>query len=149
VLRIAGYEDPALDRASDALCTALQLTNFWQDLEGDWRRGRLYVPVEDCDACGAREGDLAVRPMTDAWRSALARVAGRTRECFAAGRFVCDGVRGRLRLELRLTWLGGVRILDRLDRAGFDVFSSRPSLGPGDAPALLWGAVRWRTNSGP
>jgi hydroxysqualene synthase len=148
VLRIAGYDDPALDRASDALCTSLQLTNFWQDLEGDWRRGRLYVPAEDCDACGAREADLMARPMTDAWRAVLARVARRTREGFAAGRFVCDGVKGRLRIELRLTWLGGVRILDRLERARFDVFSSRPSLGLADAPALLWGAVTWRTNSG-
>ena len=146
VLRIAGYDDPALDRASDALCTALQLANFWQDLERDWRRGRLYVPAEDCYACGAREIDLDVRPMTEAWRSALACVAGRTRESFAAGRPVCDGVKGRLRFELRLTWLGGVRILDRLERVGFDVFSSRPSLGPADAPALLWGAARWRSN---
>ena len=46
VLRIAGYDDPALDRSSDALCTALQLTNFWQDLDRDWRKGRLYVPLD-------------------------------------------------------------------------------------------------------
>ena len=147
VLRIAGYADPALDRASDALCTALQLTNFWQDLDRDWRHGRLYVPADDCDASAAREVDLSARRMTDGWRSALARVAGRTRQCFAAGRAVCDGVHGRLRLELRLTWLGGVRILDRLERVGFDVFSSRPSLGLADAPALLWGAMRWRAGS--
>ena len=44
VLRIAGYRDDALDRSSDALCTALQLTNFWQDFGRDWRAGRLYVP---------------------------------------------------------------------------------------------------------
>ena len=55
VLRIAGYDDPALDRASDALCTALQLTNFWQDLAVDWRRGRLYVPAEELRCRGARE----------------------------------------------------------------------------------------------
>ena len=36
VLRIAGYRDGALDRPSDALCTALQLTNFWQDFGRDW-----------------------------------------------------------------------------------------------------------------
>jgi squalene synthase HpnC len=147
VLRIAGYDDPALDRASDALCTALQLTNFWQDLERDWRRGRLYVPAEDRDACGASERDLDARPMTAAWRSALARVAARTRDRFAAGRPVCDGVRGRLRLELRLTWLGGVRILDRIERAGFDVCSSRPSLGAADVPALLWGVLTWRAHT--
>ena len=50
MLRIAGYDDPALDRSSDALCTALQLTNFWQDLDLDWQKGRLYVPLADVEA---------------------------------------------------------------------------------------------------
>ena len=58
VLRIAGYRDEALDRSSDALCTALQLTNFWQDFGRDWRAGRLYVPREVHESCGAREADL-------------------------------------------------------------------------------------------
>jgi hydroxysqualene synthase len=62
---------------------------------------------------------------------------------FDEGRAVTDGVSGRLRWELRLTWLGGVRILDRLERAGFDVFHDRPALGPSDAPAILWGALAW------
>ena len=55
MLRIAGYDDARLDRSSDALCTALQLTNFWQDLDRDWRNGRLYVPLDGCrGAQGAR-----------------------------------------------------------------------------------------------
>lgn len=145
VLRIAGYDDPALDRSSDGLCTALQLTNFWQDLPRDWRRGRLYVPTEDRDAAGARDEDLDARRMTPAWRRALERAAARTRERFAEGRGVCDGVTGRLRFELRLTWLGGVRILDRLERAGFDVFGAGPALGAADAPAILWRALVWKS----
>ena len=64
---------------------------------------------------------------------------------FATGRSVCDGVSGRLRWELRLTWLGGTRILDRLERGGFDVFAARPSLGAADLPPLLWRAMEWRT----
>src|SRR6185436_15401675 len=110
VLRIAGYRDEALDRASDALCTALQLTNFWQDLGRDWRAGRLYVPREVLDACGAREGAFT----SPAWALALDACVAVTREQFELGRPVCDGVRGRLRFELRCTWLGGTRILDRV-----------------------------------
>ena len=60
VLRIAGYRDDRLDRSSDALCTALQLTNFWQDLGRDWRIGRLYVPAETVRAAG-RRGNAARR----------------------------------------------------------------------------------------
>ncbi len=58
VLRVAGYDDPRLDAASDAVCTALQLANFWQDFGRDWRQGRLYVPLEEYDRAGAREADL-------------------------------------------------------------------------------------------
>jgi squalene synthase HpnC len=143
VLRIAGHDDLQLDRASDALCTALQLANFWQDFERDWDNGRLYVPRADVDAAGAKESDLDARRMTPAWRAALAGVAARTRVLFDEGRAVADGVSGRLRWELRFTWLGGVRILDRLERARFDVFQDRPALGPSDAPAILWGALAW------
>ena len=145
VLRIAGYEDPALDRASDRLCSALQLTNFWQDLERDFRRGRLYVPAADQEACAASEADLAEGHFTPEWRSALARVSSRTRALFAGGRGVCDGVRGRLRFELRLTWLGGMRILSRVEGTGYDVFDASPALGVADGLSILWQAVTWRS----
>jgi phytoene/squalene synthetase len=144
VLRIAGYDDARLDRQSDAVCTALQLTNFWQDLERDWDMGRLYVPREDLAAAGAREEDLAARRLTPAWREALAAVAARTRALFDEGRGIAGEVHGRLRWELRLTWLGGVRILDRLEQRGFDVFDRRPALSSADAPALLLRAIAWR-----
>ena len=143
VLRVAGRGDERLDAASDAVCTALQLTNFWQDLERDWQKGRLYVPRDERERFGARESDLDARVMSAAWREALSEMAARTRRLFEEGRAVCDGLGGRLRYELRLTWLGGVRILDRLERTGFDVFTARPALGSADVPALLWGAVAW------
>ena len=143
VLRVAGYDEVALDRASDAVCSALQLTNFWQDLDRDWRNGRLYVPLDDRDRFGARDEDLTARRMTAAWQAALAEVSRRTRALFDAGRPVSEGVTGRLRWELRLTWLGGVRILDKLERAQFDVFRHRPTLGVADVPGLLWHAAAW------
>ena len=144
VLRIAGYRDPLLDRSSDALCTALQLTNFWQDFGRDWRAGRLYVPREVQAACGADESSLAVGRVTDAWGRALERCLGLTREHFAAGRAVCDGVRGRLRVELRFTWLGGMRVLEKVDRHRLMALDHRPRLGVSDLPPLLWRAARWR-----
>jgi squalene synthase HpnC len=144
VLGIAGYRDDRLDRGSDDVCTALQLTNFWQDLERDWQRGRLYLPLEACRREGADTADLDARRMTTAWRRVLCDAGARTAALFDQGRFVCDGVRGRLRLELRFTWLGGRRILSRLEQAGFDVFDRRPALGAPDVPALLWRAMTWR-----
>lgn len=144
VLRLGGLDDPALDRASDGLCTALQLTNFWQDLERDWANGRLYVPEADRLACGAREEHLTDRQWTSAWRRTMERAESRTRDLFASGRLVCDAVPGRLGFELRLTWLGATRVLDRLAASHFDVFTSRPRLSALDAIPLLWRATTWR-----
>ena len=144
VLRIAGHADPALDRLSDSVCTALQMTNFWQDLARDWQRGRLYLPADIRQRHGARDSDLDARRLTPEWSAAIADAARRTRELFNAGHAVCDGVRGRLRLELRVTWLGGTTILDRLERVGYDVFTSRPTLRGRDVVPLLWRAAVWR-----
>ncbi len=143
VLRVAGYSDPRLDAASDAVCTALQLTNFWQDLGRDWAQGRLYVPVEELESAGASEGDLDGGRMTPAWQVVLASVVQRTRELFEGGRHVCDGVRGRLRWELRVTWLGGRRTLDKVERARRVSFDARPTLGAADVPALVRDALLW------
>ena len=143
VLRIAGHRDEALDRSSDALCTALQLTNFWQDFGRDWHAGRLYVPRDTCQSAGASLDDLAAARVTAGWREALSQSVSRTRECFDRGRLVCDGVRGRLRIELRLTWLGGSRILDRVAHRGEGLLTDRPTLGVRDVPGLLWQTARW------
>jgi phytoene/squalene synthetase len=139
---------PDADAASDAVCTALQLTNFWQDLEIDARKGRLYVPESIWRPASAQFEDLAARRMTPEWKRTMTEVAARTRALFAEGRGVCDAVRGRLRLELRATWLGGVRVLDKLEAVDFDVFAHRPTLTKADVPSLLWRALTWRAGSG-
>ena len=143
VLRIAGYRDDRLDRSSDALCTALQLTNFWQDFGRDWLAGRLYVPREVAHASGAAETDLENGRLTPGWARALGDCVAATEKLFDQGRAVCDGVRGRLRWELRFTWLGGRRILERVGRRRAEALTHRPTLGAGDVPPLLWRAIRW------
>ena len=144
VLRIAGYHDAALDRSSDALCTALQLTNFWQDLGRDWRAGRLYVPRDVQDEYGASEAALSGGSLTSGWTRAIEACVGFTRTSFHEGRAVCSSVGGRLGLELRLTWLGGQRVLERVEATGTALLHQRPSLGVSDVPRLLWRAARWK-----
>jgi squalene synthase HpnC len=143
VLRIAGHRDEDLERSSDAMCTALQLTNFWQDFGRDWRAGRLYIPRDVVVSCRAREMELDGPQLTESWMAALAQCAAKTRGCFDAGRAVCDGVEGRLRYELRLTWLGGTRMLQRVEETGAALLYRRPALGVRDVPSILWRAIRW------
>ena len=147
VLRLSGYRDAELDRASDAVCTALQLTNFWQDLAIDWPRGRLYVPQDVWRAAGADPAALDRGQITPEWTAAMRACGQHTRRLFTDGRPVCDGVSGRLRYELRATWLGGSRILDRLEAVDFDVFTSRPSLHTSDAIVIAFGTALWRRHS--
>ena len=143
VLRIAGHRDAQLDVWSDAICTALQLANFWQDFKVDYDRGRLYLPVDEQQAHGAGEDDLAAGAIPPAWREALSAATVRTRHLFDEGRPLCDAIRGRLRYELRATWLGGTRILDRLTAVNFDVVKSRPTLGVLDVPWFAWRMLTW------
>jgi squalene synthase HpnC len=145
VLRVAGCRDAVAEQSSDALCTALQLTNFWQDFGRDWRAGRLYVPRDVLTQCAADERELETGggALSGAWTRALGECIRVAREQFDAGRAVCDRVAGRLRYELRATWLGGRTILDRADAMRGRLLVERPTLGSADLPGILWGAVRW------
>src|SRR5206468_7690489 len=113
------------------------------DVEVDWAKGRLYIPSSMWQPTGALESDVAARRMTPAWREALRDAVARTRALFHTGAAVCDGVRGRLRWELRATWLGGMTILDKLEAARFDLFDKRPALTPADGAGIAWRTVRW------
>jgi squalene synthase HpnC len=128
VLGAAGYRDDKLAAKSDAVCTALQLVNFWQDVERDRAKGRDYLPKELVDQFGS---------------TARAEAGRRTRALLNEGRGVADGVTGRLALELRATWLGGARILDRLEAVNFDT-ARRPALGFTDFALIGCRMLVWR-----
>jgi phytoene synthase len=128
VLGVAGQRDEALARRADALCTALQLVNFWQDVDRDRAKGRDYLPKELADQFGP---------------AARIEAGRRTRALFEEGRGVADGVKGRLALELRATWLGGVRILERLEAVNFDP-ARRPSIGLADFALIGCRMLAWR-----
>lgn len=140
VLRLFGHDDARLDAWSDAICTALQLANFWQDFAVDWRRGRLYVPEEQWRASGAHPDQLSAAMTTTPreWQQALAASAARTRALFYRGRPLLEYTRGRLRLELEATWHGGTRVLEKLEQGRFDPVAARPKLGIGDGLVIAW-----------
>jgi len=143
VLRIGGYASRELDEWSDAICTALQLTNFWQDVRSDYVRGRIYLPVEEMHAHRAEEAALVEGRITPEWRNAIAAAVRRTRARFDDGLPLCDRLRGRLRYEIRATWLGGICILDRIEAIGFDVLNHRPTITATDIPRLAGIALGW------
>lgn len=143
VLRVFGYRDPSLDHLSDRICTALQLTNHWQDLGIDLARGRLYVPRELLERFSVREWDLNAGRVTPEFRALMGELILRTRALFQEGRPLCDRVGRDLRFEMRLTWLGGSSILDAIERVSYDVFRQRPHHGVLAKASLAWRALRW------
>jgi squalene synthase HpnC len=145
VLIVFEQKDETLSPLSDAVCTALQLANHWQDAALDYARGRIYVPEDLMRRHGVGTWDFTTGRVSDGWRGLVAELIARTRELFERGRPLCDRVGRELRFEMRLTWLGGMSILDRIEASGGDVFHRRPRHGALDKAALAWRAWRWRT----
>lgn len=132
MLRLYAADDPENLRTSDAICTALQLINFWQDIASDWRRGRLYLPQEDLVRFGVAESHIAEERCDASWRALIAFESARTRALLESGRPLTRALPWRLGLELAGVLAGGHRILDGIDATGGDVFRLRPSLARGD-----------------
>jgi len=126
-------------RMSDAICTALQLINFWQDVAIDWKKGRIYIPLEDMAHFRVTEDMIAGSAVNDAWRALMRFEVNRARELMLSGAALPGRIPGRVGLELRLVVQGGLRILERIESAGFDVFNWRPVLETGD-----WIRIGWR-----
>ena len=128
VLYVFGYRDQVRQGLSDATCTALQLTNFWQDVTVDLKQDRVYIPQEDLERFGVSEDDLRAGRVTADFRRLIAFELRRTREIFDDGVALIGVVSGQLRTDLRLFTLGGLAVLDEIAARRHDVLTSRPTL---------------------
>ncbi len=137
VLYVFGYRDSERQRLADATCTALQLTNFWQDVARDLEKGRIYIPLRAMERFGYREEELTARVYNERFRALMAFQVSRTRELFRQGLGLVGRVRGRLRLELRLFNLGGLAVLDAIEGIDYDVLHRRPALSRLRKAALM------------
>ena len=126
---------------SDAICTGLQLANFWQDIAIDWTKGRVYVPAEDLRRFGVSEQQIDRGQCDERWRSLLAFEVARARELLEAGRPLARALPLRAGLELRGVIAGGLRILRAIDAVGGDVFRRRPALSRRDWAAISVAAL--------
>lgn len=119
---------------SDAVCTALQLANFWQDVSVDLKKGRIYAPLEDLERFRYTAEELRSSVEDGRFVDLMRFEVERTRELFHEGAPIVRNVSKPLRFELALTWYGGMRILQMIRDRGFRVLSARPKMG-------LWDGV--------
>lgn len=144
LLQLYGVSDAQALQRSDAVCTALQLANFWQDLRTDLPRGRLYLPLADCRRHGVSPEALRAGQDSPALRALMAELVGWARSLMNEGAPLVHQIPGRAGWELRLVVQGGLRILDKIEAQGHDTLSRRPRLRARDLPVLLWRALRMR-----
>ena len=141
VLMIFGYREEQLFRFSDNICTALQLTNFWQDVAIDKEKDRLYIPLEDLRKFGYSLDRWRAESPDKHFKELMKFQVERTRSLFYQGAELPSLVERDLQLELKLVWFGGMSILKKLDRAKYDVYHRRPSLSTFDKGRVLLRAL--------
>ncbi|MFC5473675.1 squalene synthase HpnC [Paraherbaspirillum soli] len=129
-------------RDSDAICSALQLINFWQDVAIDWPKARIYLPLEDLQRFGVTQAHIAEGIVDHAWRRLMQFEVQRARTMMTGAKPLALRLPGRIGWELRLVIQGGLRILERLEAVDYDVFRHRPKLNKADWILLAWRAVR-------
>jgi squalene synthase HpnC len=139
MLHLYGAATPDNLRDADAICSGLQLVNFWQDVRVDWRKDRVYLPQDAMSRHGVTETDIAACRLTPQWAALMAELLDGTRALLHCGAPLARRLPGRIGLELRLVVQGGLRILERIEKARYDVFMNRPELGAKD-----WGVMLWR-----
>ncbi|MCH8896727.1 MAG: squalene synthase HpnC [Chloroflexi bacterium] len=127
-LYLFGYQDQERQTLSDATCTALQLTNFWQDLARDYQKGRIYLPLEDMARYGYSQSDLAQGIENDSFRQLMAFEVDRAMELFRRGAALAPMLEGTCRLDVALFTRGGVAVLDAIRAQDYMVLTARPSL---------------------
>jgi len=132
LLHLHGIDDPGLAARSDAVCTALQLINFWQDLSRDVVRGRVYVPLVDANAHGTTVAHCLAEPGAPASRALVHDLCDWARGLMAEGAPIALAVPGRVGWELRFVVQGGLRILEKIAAMNFASFARRPRLHAGD-----------------
>ena len=142
LLHLYGVTEPRALACSDNICTALQLTNFWQDLAVDLPRGRLYLPERDCREHGIDPRQPARWASEPAAPRLVASLVQWARQTMEQGAPLVHMVPGRAGWELRLVVQGGLRILDRIEAGGFDPLRVRPRLRRRDFARLLWGTLQ-------
>jgi squalene synthase HpnC len=147
LLYLFGCHDAQRAELSDRICTALQLTNFWQDVARDFAIGRVYLPEEDRRRFGYTDADLAAGRYNRAFVELMRFEVERARDLFYRGLPLVDEVPPEVRVEVDLFARGGLAVLGKIERQDYNVWRCRPTLAKWEKAALFAGAVwrRWRS----
>jgi phytoene synthase len=148
LLRLFRKDSPENREFSDRICSALQLINFWQDVGIDYEtKNRIYLPQDEMRRFGVGEEHLRQQLCDPAFQALMRFQVDRARQMMVEGQALVRNLEGRFRLEIAVTAQGGLRILEKLELARYDMFRHRPVHKWFEWPLLFLRALR--TGSGP
>lgn len=146
VLMIFGCHDEEFFKYSDKLCTALQLTNFWQDVEVDLRKQRIYLPEDDMIQFDYSYTELEMKQENENFRQLIKFEVERTKKIFDEGKKLiqltaaADKELKKLSKELKLTWSSGTTILKKIEEINYNVLNQRPRISGFDKIKIFLGS---------
>ncbi|MHB0989959.1 MAG: squalene synthase HpnC [Burkholderiales bacterium] len=142
MLALYGETDSRSVAYSDAICSALQLINFLQDVAIDFDKNRIYLPQDELARRGISEAQIAAHDSSGMWSPFMLGQIERTRKLLQAGAPLGKVLKGRIGLELRMIIMGGATVLEKLHQSKGDIYTHRPVLGPRDWLKMLYRALR-------
>ena len=137
ILELNQIKDDEANKFSDEICTALQLTNFWQDVGVDLKKDRIYLPLDEMQNFGVDEKNLELNANNANIKELLKLQVQRTRELFCSGRNLIPKLSGRLKYQIHWTILGGEKILDKIEQCDFNTIKVRPKFNKADYFLLM------------
>jgi squalene synthase HpnC len=143
MLALFRMDQPQHLQRSDAICSALQIINFLQDVAIDWHKGRVYLPQEDLQRFGVTEAQIQDGSVDQRWRELMGFELDRARQLMLSGAPLARAIPGRFGWELRLIVLGGLRILEKIEAVDYDIFRHRPTLDKRDWLLMGWRSLRF------
>ncbi len=137
VLEIFSIRDNEAFEYSDRICTALQLTNFYQDVETDFAKDRIYFPKDEMEMFKVSESVFEMKENNPNFSALLEYSVQRARNLFSEGKKLLDYLKGRLKIEIRWTIAGGEKILTKIEKNNYQIFGKRPTINKKDFISIL------------
>jgi squalene synthase HpnC len=137
VLYLCGYSDAERQRLSDATCTGLQLANFWQDVTVDQGKDRVYLPLDLLAKHNYTVEEMFARKFDGRFREVMREAVAEARGFFETGLPLARMVNRRLSVDLELFSRGGMCILDKIEKQGYDVLTRRPRISKLERVSML------------
>jgi len=144
ILQLHRINNEEANKYSDSICTALQLANFWQDISVDLKKGRVYLPVSDINRFNYSLKELNELKYNNNFISLLSYYTKCTKKMFIEGATLLNYLPLKLRIQIKLTILGGVTILDKIEKIEYNVLINRPTIEKKDIIKILLKSLLWK-----